>query len=232
MAIWDQLPQNRLLIDVSLWSADLTALRDDIQRINPYVDLYHFDVSDDHFCPGLLFFPDLVAALRRLSARPFHVHLMADRPERLVEPFLEAGADLITVQIENGIKVKKAVEVIRKNGKAVGICLSLETGVDMIVPYLGSIDLVLLMGTRLGVKGQDLAPEAFDRISRLRRLIRESGNEQRVKIFADGGIRRHTVPGLRQAGADGIVPGSLVFGSPDLLETISWLHGLAGPSDF
>ncbi len=228
MPFWDRLPRDRLLIDASLWSADLTALRDDIHRIDPFVDLYHFDVSDDHFVPGLLFFPDLVAGLRPLTSRPFHVHLMTDHPERLVESFLGAGADLVTVHLENGSLAQEAMDIVRRAGKGAGIVLKLETPIEAIAPYLGSIDLALLMGTRLGVKGQDLAPEACDRITRMRRMIDQNGLTDRVKLFTDGGIRRHTVPGLRRAGADGIVPGSLVFGSPDLAETIAWLHGLPG----
>ena len=227
MMIWNHLPGDRLLIDLSLWSARLHALGEDIQRIDTYPDLYHLDVSDDHFVPGLLFFPDLVAALRPLTAHPFHVHLMADHPEGLVKPFLAAGADLITVHIENGTLGRAAIELIRRAGKSAGIALSLEVEPEEAIPYLEIVDLVLMMGTPLGIKGQGLAPQAIQRIRTMRQLIDSHGYSGRVKIFADGGIRQHTVAGLRAAGADGIVPGSLVFGSARVSETIQWLHSLS-----
>jgi ribulose-phosphate 3-epimerase len=226
MLIWDDLPTDRLLVDLSLWSADLSALGADIHRMNAWVDLFHLDVSDAHFVPGLLFFPDLVAALRPLTRRPFHVHLMADQPDALVEPFLSAGADVITVHVENGDAGRRAIAQVRQAGKTAGIALSLDLPVESVIPYLDRVGLVLMMGTRLGIKGQGLAPKALERVRCMRRLIASRGLTGRVKIFADGGIRQQTAPGLRLAGADGIVPGSLVFGSPNLEETIAWIRSL------
>jgi ribulose-phosphate 3-epimerase len=226
MGFWENLPGDRLLIDASLWSADLADLRREVQRFDPWVDSYHFDVSDAHFVPGLLFFPDLLAALRPYTTRPFHVHLMVDQPECLVRPFLAAGSDLITVHVENGPAGLLAIDQIRQAGKCVGISVQLETRLEEVIPYLEIVDLVLLMGTPLGIKGQGLAPEATGRIQTLRQLIGARGYTRKVKIFADGGIRQSTVPGLREAGVNGIVPGSLIFGSPDPGETIDWLHSL------
>src|SRR5580658_9210181 len=96
-ASWQDLPRTRLLTDVSLWSADLANLAAAIERVEPFADSYHFDVCDAHFAPTLLFFPDLLRALRPLTARPFHVHLMVERPTALIEDFVASGADLITV---------------------------------------------------------------------------------------------------------------------------------------
>ena len=229
MRFWENLPQRRLLVDLSLWSANLARLGAEIERMDPYADLFHIDVADAHFVPGLLFFPDLVAALRPFTRKPFHVHLMTDRPLALIEPFVEAGADLITVHCENGDAVPKAIEAIQAANRAVGVALDLDTPTDAIAPYLDHIDLVLLIGTRLGVKGQDLAPAACARVQAVRRLVQASGRAGHVKIGADGGIRRHTVPQLRAAGADSLVPGSLVFGAPDVAQTIAWLHALPEP---
>ena len=223
---WENLPANRLLIDLSLWSADLTSLGAEMQRMDALVDLYHFDVADAHFVPGLLFFPDLVAALRPLTARPFHVHLMVDQPQALVPAFLAAGADLITVHIENGRAALQALDLIRRAGKRAGIAVRLETNLEQAIPFLDTTDLILLMGTPLGIKGSGLAPEALERIRTLRQVIAAQAGGRGPKIFADGGIRENTVPALRAAGADGIVPGSLVFGSAHPAETINWLHSL------
>lgn len=226
MSIWNHLPNDRLLVDASLWSANLAALGADIQRMEPYVDLFHIDVADAHFVPGLLFFPDLVAAIRPLTRKPFHAHLMTDRPLELIGAFAEAGADLITVHYENHKAVLAAIATIRAAGKGVGLALDLGAPPEAVAPYLDQIDLVVMMGTRLGVKGQEIAPTAYARIEAVRRLIHLHGRAAQVKIDADGGIRRHSVPALRAAGADSIVPGSLVFAAPDVAETVAWLHQL------
>jgi len=94
---WNIRPGGRLVTEVSLWSADLANLARDIERLSPYADVFHLDVADAHFAPDLLFFPDLVRALRAHTERPFHVHLMMERPSKMVDRFVEAGADLITV---------------------------------------------------------------------------------------------------------------------------------------
>ena len=226
MKFWKGISQDRLLIDLSLWSANLANLGEEVQRTEALVDGYHFDVSDAHFVPGLLFFPDLIAALRPLTARPFHVHLMVERPDTLVQPFVEAGADLITVHVENGPACAAAIELIRKAGKSAGIALSVETAPHTAIPYLDAIEAITLMGTPLGIKGQGLAPEAAARIQATRQILRAHGDRSPVILLADGGIRQHTAALLRQAGADGIVPGSLYFGSPNPAETIHWLHSL------
>lgn len=223
------LPTHRLLVDLSLWSADLTNLHAAIARTEPFVDLYHLDVADAHFVPTLLFFPDLVAALRPLTTKPFHVHLMVDDPLTLVEPFVDAGADLITVHAEHpggDARVRDALHAIDASGAQAGVALQLETPLEAALPYLEQVGAVVLLGTRLGVKGQDLAPEACPRIAQLRAWRHERQLDERVKIIADGGIRAHTVPQLRAAGADAIVPGSLVFQSENLAETVGWLHAL------
>ena len=226
MSRWGVYSNERLLIDISLWSASLATLGADVQRMAPYADLFHIDVSDAHFVPGLLFFPDLVAAIRSLTTVPFHVHLMTADPPALIGPFVDAGADILTVHFETGPAVTAALAAIQTAGKSAGLAIGLDTAPEMLVPYLDQIDLVVMMGTRLGVKGQELDPRACERIQTMRQMLMQYGVVDRIRIFADGGIRSHTVPALRTAGADAIIPGSLVFGSPDLPATIAWLHGL------
>jgi ribulose-phosphate 3-epimerase len=225
MTFWNNFPADRLLVDASLWSANLACLRDDIQRVDNFVDLYHFDVSDAHFTPGLLFFPDLIAALRPLTRKPFHVHLMVTDPLNLIAAFAQAGANLITVHIEND-QIAVTIEQISALGLNAGLALCLETPIEQILTYLKGIDLVLLMGTALGVKGQELSPLACQRIQSMQSLLQENGFAGKIKIAADGGIRQHTVPALRSAGADLVVAGSLVFKSKDLPQTITSLHNI------
>jgi ribulose-phosphate 3-epimerase len=163
----------------------------------------------------------LVRALRPLTKKPFHVHLMVERPLSLVEEFMECGADLVTVHVESA-EAGAAIEAIRRAGKSAGLALRPDTAVAEALPYLESIDTLLLLGTMPGVKGQDLLPSACERMIQAAALRGKHG----VRLVADGGIRVHTVQLLRRAGADVVVPGSLVFGSRDVAETFAWLRGL------
>ncbi|MBB6670800.1 ribulose-phosphate 3-epimerase [Cohnella nanjingensis] len=231
MSIWATLPQNRVISELSLWSADLSRLADEIARTDAYADFYHLDVSDGHFSPQLLFFPDLVAQIRPHTRKLFHVHLMAGNSILLeqIEQFVRAGADILTLWLENGKIVPDALHALHKANVAAGLSIGLDTEPEELVAYFPDIQLITLMGTRIGVKGQDLDENAYTRIRKLRTLIRDHGYQNRIKIAADGGIRSHTVPDLRLAGADTVVMGSLAFGSPDLGRTFAWLHSLPGP---
>jgi|ERR1700761_7522438 len=211
-----------LWLDVSLWSADLVHLAGEIRSVLPFADSFHIDVADGHFVPTLLFFPALVAAIRSVTTKPLHVHLMVSDPATLAPPFIEAGADMISVHIETR-SVSDALVLISRAGRKAGLAILLDTPVDMLREHLPEVDAVLAMGTQVGVKGLDVAPEAYERLRAIRNLI--SGNP-RIELYADGGIREHTVPKLRQAGADAVVPGSLLFNSPDRKRTYEWLKAI------
>jgi ribulose-phosphate 3-epimerase len=226
MNFWDQYPTDRLIADISLWSADFTCFREEIVRTDPYVDLYHIDVSDAHFVPGLLFFPDLVASLRPLTQKAFHVHLMVENPLGLIEEFAAAGANLITVHSELGSLALAALQKIRKLGLGTGLALGLDVSVDFVLPYLEMVDIIILMGTAMGVKGVDLSSLACPRMRAIQLLLQEQGFSKNVKVEADGGIRVNTARALRASGADLIVMGSLAFKSKDLAEIFTWVHGL------
>lgn len=225
-SIWKSLPKSRLLIEVSLWSADPTRFAEEIKRVDAWADMYHIDVSDAHFVPGLLFYADLVKALRPLTARPFHVHLMTDNPSSHIADFTEAGADVISIHAENGPIVSAALDAIHRRGIAAGIVLGLDVPLETIVPYLELVDLVLLMGTPMGIKGVQPSEFIYDRVRQVKTLILKNGKPGQTRVFADGGIREQTVPRLRAAGVDGVIAGSLVFKSTDLQGTFDWLHGL------
>lgn len=226
MSIWKSLPSNKVLAELSLWSADLAHLADEMERTEQYADLYHIDVADGHFSPQFLFFPDLVARLRTLTNKPFHVHIMAKNSILLeqIQQFIDAGADIITVWLENGDLVPAALDKIRQANVSAGLSIGLEVPPEALIPYFDRIELITLMGTRIGVKGQDLSEEACSRIKIMRKLLQEHGYADKIKIAADGGIRSHTVPDLIAAGADLVVMGSLVFASKDLKKTMEWLQ--------
>lgn len=225
----EQLPGDRLMAEISLWSADLMRMADDMRRLDEYADLYHVDASDGHFTPAFLLFPDQVAGIRQLTDKPIHVHLMAHESVVLsqVEQFADAGADLISVHVENA-NVKEAVELIKARGIVAGLALCVETNVDVIKEHLGSVSFITLLGTRIGVKGQGLDESALHRMQHARQLIDESGVSHRIVLAADGGIREHTVPDLRRSGADTIVMGSLAFNEPDLPSRMRWVHDMPG----
>jgi ribulose-phosphate 3-epimerase len=221
------LPKDRLLAEMSLWSADLGRLADDVRRVEPFTDIFHIDVADGHFSPALLFFPDLVAAVRRVMAKPMHVHLMVSDAvlESQIEQFAEAGADLISVHAENA-NALAALDAITARGIAAGIVLQLETPVSAAAPFLDRISVLTLLGTRIGIKGAGLDEQALQRLREARARIASNARGRRVLLAADGGNREHTVPDLRRAGAETVVMGSLAFGAKDLQQRMAWLYAL------
>ena len=195
----------------SLWSADLANLAVEIKRVEPYSERFHLDVADGRLVDTFLFFPDLVGAIRVHTELPFEVHLITESPGRWVEPFVEAGGDVIIFYPNAGDDEdgSRLIEQIRKHGKQAGISLRLDDSLDLLDPYWDQISLVTIVGTDIGIKGADMDASVPARIARCRQIIDERGLD--VEIQADGGIRRHTVPLLKAAGADYIVPGSLMF---------------------
>ena len=222
------LPRDRLLGEFSLWSADLANMQRDLERVEPHVDIHHIDVADARFTPGFLFFPDFVARIAALTAKPIHVHLMVDAEivEKQVRQFIEAGADLVSVHAENGEAGLRAVKLARELGAEAGVVLRLETPVADAGSFLRDVAFLTLLGTSIGVKGQSLSDKACDRLREARSLMRRAGREKEIILAADGGIREQTVPLLRSAGAETVVLGSLAFGDKDLPGRIAWLHGL------
>lgn len=223
-----QLPTNHLIGEYSVWSADLVHLADDMARIEPYADILHFDVADGHFAPAFLFFPDLVAAIRKISTKPIHVHLMVTDEIVLpqIEQFAEAGADLISFHLENANVAEAALDKLATLNIAAGMVLRVETPVAGVAPYLTRLRFLTLLGTKIGVKGQGLDETACTRLQEARRLIEASRTTKRIVLAADGGIREHTVPLLRRAGAETVVLGSLAFNAPNLAQRVNWLHSL------
>lgn len=226
---FDRLAHGRCLAEFSMWSADLCNLAGDLARIAPHADMLHIDVADGVFAPAMLFFPDLLAAMRARSDVPIHVHLMIDDAILLkqVEQFADAGADLISIHAENA-NAAAAVAVIRARGLLAGAVLRVESPLEIAAPLLGGLSMVTLLGTAIGVKGQGLSETAPGRIAAMRRMVAAADDGMRRIVAADGGIRENTVPRLVQSGAQTVVLGSLAFGASDLGQRIAWLHGLPG----
>ena len=229
-AALDTLPNDRLLAEFSLWSADLVRMADDVARVDDVVDIYHADVADGHFSPAMLLFPDLIAQVRPLTDKPIHVHLMVqdDALTDQIDQFVDAGADIISIHAENA-NLNAGIDRIRDSGLAAGVVLQLHTPVAALAPCLGRLSMATLLGTQMGIKGVGLDPAAEDRLQDARKMIDEHAGH-RILLAADGGIREHTVPGLRRSGADTIVMGSLAFGAEDLSARMAWVHAQPGPA--
>ena len=223
------LPKGRLLAEFSLWSADLVRIADDVARVDDHVDIYHADVADGHFSPAMLLFPDLISQIRPLTERPIHVHLMvADNAlANQIDQFAGAGADIISIHAENA-DVGTALDRIAAKGLPAGLVLQLHTPVASIQSHLDRLAMLTLLGTKMGIKGVGLDPQAEERLREARDMI--AATDGQTLLAADGGIRDHTVPGLREAGADTIVMGSLAFGAEDLPGRMAWVHAQQGPA--
>jgi len=226
---WFQnLPSNRLIAEFSIWSSNLLNISEDLDHISQYADILHIDVADGHFAPTMLFFPDLVAAISKVSTIPIHIHLMADDSILLnqIEQFIESGANLISIHLENIKVIDRALDLINNKRVLAGLVLKNDTPVGRITKYLDKICFLTLLGTSIGIKGKGLEPNAINRLKEAKLIINSFKKNKRIILAADGGIRENTVPLLRDAGAETVVLGSLAFNSVNLSSRISWLHSL------
>src|SRR5918993_5459813 len=142
-----------LKCSTSLWSADLANLAAEIGRVGPFSERFHLDVADGHYVPTLLFFPDLVRALRRCTAVPFEVHLMTVDPLAWVEPFVESGADSVIFCLDSAPEPGRVIEAIRSRGKGVGVSLLIDEPIELLEDYWEELDLVTIVATAMGIKG-------------------------------------------------------------------------------
>jgi ribulose-phosphate 3-epimerase len=213
---------------VSLWSADLLAVGDAVRVLEGAADGFHVDVFDGHNVRDLLFGPDFVAALRRRTSTVIDVHLNVDDPGHWSARFINVGADVITVQASACDDVMATLAHIRERGTRAGLGLERSDDVSTVADLVPHVDRILVMGTQLGVKGADLDAATYEKVSRLRRLCDRL--QRRPEIVVDGGIREHTVPRLAAAGADGVVPGSLVLSAPDPKGVVDWVHAVSSES--
>ncbi|MEQ7004880.1 ribulose-phosphate 3-epimerase [Actinopolymorpha sp. B17G11] len=209
---------------VSLWSADLLALGDAVEALADVVDGFHIDVFDGHRTRELLFGPDLVAALRRRTTALLDVHLMVTDPAYWADRFADAGADMITVHMGPGIDIDATLERIRDLGCQPSLGLETHQGIDQAVAHFPAVSRVLVLGTAIGVRGVGLDPATAGRVASLAEARGSTGD--RPLLVVDGGIRRHTVPALAAAGADGVVPGSLVFDAQDPRKAVTEIKAL------
>lgn len=209
---------SKVLIAPSLLSCDFSHLAAEIKEVEKGgCDWLHVDVMDGHFVPNLTVGPGVVSWIRKCTSLPLDVHLMIEEPLNYLAAFREAGADSLTVHIEACLDARKTVGAIRALGARAGISLRPETPVEKIFPFLGELDLILVMTVEPGFGGQCFMPEMLAKVKVLRPRFQG-------KISVDGGINSETAPQAVRAGADILVAGNAIFGQKDRIQAIESLR--------
>jgi ribulose-phosphate 3-epimerase len=206
----------------SILTADLARLKEAIEEAEAAgVDWIHLDVMDGVFVPNLTFGPILVEAVRRVTRLPLDVHLMIVNPERYLEDFVRAGADVITVHFEATPHAHRAVQKVKELGKKAGLAINPATPLSAFEALLPELDLALLMSVNPGFGGQKYIPQSTERLRRLK-AMRDALNPACL-IEVDGGVNRATVAEVYRAGADVAVAGSALFNDKPVKENLKEL---------
>jgi ribulose-phosphate 3-epimerase len=203
----------------SILSADLARLADDVQEvIEAGADWIHVDVMDGHFVPNITIGPVVVKALKKVASIPLDVHLMIENADLYLDAFIDAGADILTVQVEACTHLHRTVTAIKDKGITVGAALNPATPLASLDYILPDLDLVMIMTVNPGFGGQEFIPAMLPKIEELKRIITE--RKLRVDIEVDGGIKVENIGEVTRRGGDIFVAGSGIFGTPDRAETI------------
>jgi len=215
---------NRVRIAPSVLSADLARLGDEIRDVESGgADIIHLDVIDGRFAPNITWGQPLVRAARGVTKLPLDVHLMIVEPDRHIEGFAEAGADVIGIHVEADLHAPRTLTRIRSFGKKSSITLNPQTGLESLDYLLEFVDQVLLMSVNPGFSGQKFLPSVLPKVRALRERIDRLGLA--IDIEVDGGVDDITAPQLIEAGANILVSGQTVFGSADRAKAIRRLRG-------
>jgi ribulose-phosphate 3-epimerase len=219
-----------MIIAPSLLAADYTRFGAEVERADRSgADWLHLDIMDGHFVPNISFGPGVVGAVRPLTKLFFDVHLMCSRPEILLEPFAEAGADEIIIHVELDEQVPPLIWKIRSLKKKVGLAINPPTAITEVLPYLDQIDLLLVMTVNPGFGGQQFIHECLPKIQQADAWRHERKLPYRISV--DGGINFQTAGECARVGADTFVSGTSLFGARNLRAAVKKMRQVVDAHD-
>ncbi len=213
------------IISPSLLAADFMNLKADIDMVNKsHADWFHLDIMDGVFVPNISYGLPVVEQINKIATKPLDVHLMIVDPDRYIEAFKKAGADILTVHYEACTHLHRTVQNIHSHGMKAGVSLNPHTPISVLEDIIQDIDLVLLMSVNPGFGGQSFIENTYSKIEKLKALIAEKNTDVIIEI--DGGVNLETGKKLIEAGANALVAGSFVFNSNNPTHTIADLKSL------
>lgn len=213
------------LVAPSILSADFNNLGKDIELINQSeADYIHFDVMDGVFVPNISFGIPVIEHVKKIAEKPLDVHLMIVNPDHFIEPFVKAGASIITVHFEACKHLHRTIQHIKSFGVKASVCLNPHTPVAALEDIIHELDMVLLMSVNPGFGGQEFIENTYKKVRQLRKMIDDIGSDCLIEV--DGGVNNETGKKLFDEGANVLVAGSFVFKSDNPALTISGLKQL------
>jgi ribulose-phosphate 3-epimerase len=213
---------SRPIVAPSILASDFANLQKEITMINESdADWIHVDIMDGVFVPNISMGIPVVSAVKKHARKPLDVHLMIVQPERFIETFRAAGADIISVHIEASIHLHRTIEQIKAAGAKAGVALNPHTPVSALSEIITDIDLVCMMSVNPGFGGQKFIPNTYNKIRELSELV--ARRNAKVDIEIDGGVNQDNAKSLIDAGATVLVAGNFVFSSSDPKKTIAKL---------